>query len=122
VIADDDAAREPFDRAARTTPAEYGAHTGSEFRATTSGGTITLRLASLSAGRVVDGFEQFSLFFHGPADALLQQGIYILEHDRLGALALFLVPILGSNRERIVYEACFNRPVMPEAGAEAHTR
>lgn len=35
----------------------------------------------------------FSLLFHGPLQPVLPQGIHRLEHERLGALDLFIVPI-----------------------------
>ena len=103
--------REPFDRAARTAPAAYRAQVDTIFEIDSGEGPIALRLASVSDDLVVNGFIQFSLFFHGPPSRLLPQGIYVLRQASLGALALFIVPILGSNHERIVYEACFNRRV-----------
>ncbi len=36
---------------------------------------------------------QFSLVFRGPLEPVLPQAIYGLEHDALGHLDLFLVPI-----------------------------
>jgi hypothetical protein len=35
----------------------------------------------------------FSVLFHGPLEPVLPQGIYLVEHDRLGRLELFLVPV-----------------------------
>ena len=54
--------------------------------------------------------EQFSLLFQAPTDAPLSQGIYRLEHDTLGDLDLFLVPI-ARDAAGVRYEAIFNRPV-----------
>lgn len=48
----------------------------------------------------------FSLVFRGPSEILLPQRIYRLEHDRLGAFELFLVPI-GPDGEGMCYEAVF---------------
>jgi hypothetical protein len=87
------------------------------FRANYQGGAVSLRLVSITGGPVEGGGEQFSLFFHGPATAALPQGTYTLEHDALGSLALFIVPIVGSNQQRIVYEACFTRLGPPAASA-----
>jgi hypothetical protein len=109
VIVDEE--REPFDRAARTEPRDYRAQIDTLFEVDSAAGPIPLRLVRISDDVVIDGFLQFSLFFHGPPSRLLPQGIYLLGHPSLGALALFIVPILGSNHERIVYEACFNRRV-----------
>lgn len=85
-------------------------HVDTTFVADPGARSIPLRLAEIGDERVSGGMKQFSIFFHGPADRLLPQGTYALEHATLGLLALFLVPVAGSNRERIVYEACFSWP------------
>lgn len=90
--------------------AAFRAHVDTTFVADPGARGIPLRLAEVGDERVSGGMEQFSLFFHGPADCLLPQGTYALEHTALGSLALFLVPVVGSNHERIVYQACFSRP------------
>ncbi len=53
---------------------------------------------------------QFSLLFQGPPDAPVAQGTYKLQHDELGNLDMFLVPV-GKNAHGIEYEAIFNRAV-----------
>lgn len=53
------------------------------------------------------GMERFSLFFTGPADVLLPQQLYTLEHDELGVLDIFLVPV-ARTPEALRYEAVFN--------------
>lgn len=58
------------------------------------------------AARVAGQREPFSIVFRGPAEPVLPQQIYRLEHDELGVLELFLVPIAqdeGGTR----YEAVF---------------
>ena len=92
--------------------ATFRAHLETTFVADDGERTVLLRLAEVVGERVTGGLEQFSLYFHGPADRQLPQGTYALAHDALGALALFLVPI-GANPERVVYEACFSRLVTP---------
>jgi hypothetical protein len=52
--------------------------------------------------------ERFSIVFRGPRDKRLQQGIYQMQHDQLGALDLFLVPV-GQDQDGVYYEAVFNR-------------
>ena len=115
-------AQQAFERAAGTDHAGYRAQTGSDFRVTRGDDTVLLRLASVSDEQRLGEFQQFSLYFHGPPAALLPQGIYLLDHDVIGTLALFLVPILGSNQERIVYEACFNRRVPVHAVAKGEAQ
>jgi hypothetical protein len=52
--------------------------------------------------------DQFSLIFHGPLTPVLPQKIYRLDHDRLGEMDLFLVPI-GPKDGGMQYQAVFNR-------------
>jgi hypothetical protein len=48
----------------------------------------------------------FRVRFRGPAEPLLEQRIYRVEHDSVGALDVFLVP-LGVGEEGALYEAIF---------------
>jgi uncharacterized protein DUF6916 len=48
----------------------------------------------------------FTLLFRGPAEPLLPQHIYRLEHDSIGALEIFIVPI-GQDADGVAYEAVF---------------
>jgi hypothetical protein len=74
---------------------------------------IALELVSVTEMRIEEEGagprrRPFSLLFLGPVSQLyLQQHIYRLEHDQLGALDLFLVP-LGPEQGRMRYEAIFN--------------
>ena len=54
----------------------------------------------------------FSLVFTGPLNQFLPQRTYLIEHDKLGAFDLFIVPI-GKDQNGFHYEAVFNRPVEP---------
>jgi hypothetical protein len=72
---------------------------------------VPLRLTDVADGRTGGGFQRFSVLFHGPAEHVLLQGTYTFHHDALGTFPLFIVPLLESNTERIVYEACFSRPL-----------
>jgi hypothetical protein len=51
--------------------------------------------------------EQFSLFFYGPADIFVPQATYTFEHERMGALDLFIVPV-GRDERGFRYEVVFN--------------
>jgi hypothetical protein len=52
--------------------------------------------------------ETFSLIFRGPLAPLIGQQIHILDHDTLGRLDLFLVPI-GPDNGGMCYQVVFNR-------------
>jgi hypothetical protein len=51
--------------------------------------------------------QQFSLFFRGPLEYLLPQGTYHMEHEKMGAIDLFIVPV-GREQDGFRYEAVFN--------------
>lgn len=90
--------------------AGYRSAVDTMFRIEHGGISIPLRLAEVTEVRTGRGLEQFSLVFHGSGDRTLQQGTYELHHDVLGTMHLFIVPVLGSNAERMIYEAVFSRP------------
>jgi hypothetical protein len=92
----------PFDAAT------FRAELGTTFQVVLGTEHIPLRLAEVADGRTGGGFMRFSVLFHGPPDRMLSQGTYEFGHDKLGSLLLFIVPIVGSDAERIVYEACFS--------------
>ena len=72
-------------------------------------GVDTVELISVEVKPRYEGAKQtpFVLTFHGPADVVLEQSIYTLEHERLGNLEIFLVPV-GQTEGEVVYEAVFN--------------
>ena len=92
------------------TEEEFSKHVNTKFRIA-SEAPIELELTDVkgyfSKSIEETGMERFSAFFVGPSDWYLQQGIYPLEHDAMGALELFLVPI-GKNERGFQYEAVFN--------------
>jgi hypothetical protein len=53
-----------------------------------------------------DGREPFSLLFRGPVEPLLPQRIYRLEHDVVGPLEIFIVPV-ARDAAGTHYEAIF---------------
>lgn len=54
--------------------------------------------------------EQFSIIFRGPLSPSFWQGTYRLEHEKMGQLHLFLVPV-GKDENGMSYEAVFNRRI-----------
>ena len=63
----------------------------------------------LNPGRGPDGSRRipFSLVFVADHPAVLPQRLYRIEHEALGALAIFLVPIARDARG-VSYQATFN--------------
>jgi len=51
--------------------------------------------------------ERFSIYFRGPVEPLLAQQTYSLDHEQLGTLDIFIVPI-SRDETGLRYEAVFN--------------
>ena len=87
----------------------FSAHVGTKFLMH-YGREQTAELELISATDVGSSARQsqFSLVFVGPQECPVAQAIYRVEHDELGALDLFLVPI-GKDKRGVSYEAIFNR-------------
>ena len=70
--------------------------------------TLTLTEAELLHARVPPvGRAPFSLIFVAKAERVLPQRLYRIEHDGLGTMAIFLVPV-GRDASGIQYQALFN--------------
>ena len=72
-------------------------------------GATAIELASVEVRPSPDSAARapFILTFQGPVEALLPQSIYVLEHNKLGQLEIFLVPI-AQDDHHVLYEAVFN--------------
>jgi Domain of unknown function (DUF6916) len=92
------------------TEAEFSKHVNTKFRLAGEKG-VDLELVAvncyLSRPDEHTGMERFSIFFIGPSEPFLEQKIYSLEHEQMGAIDLFLVPVAQAERG-IRYEAVFN--------------
>lgn len=92
------------------TPASFEAHLGTPFRIHHGGASpLEVVLTEVRRHEPHPGprAEPFSAFFRGPRNSILPQRIYQVEHDGLGALEIFLVPI-GPDGQGMAYEAVFN--------------
>jgi hypothetical protein len=78
-------------------------------RTTISSRLIAVTPASGASSRPTraGGRTPFSLVFRSPPGGPLPQRIYRLQHEELGALDLFLVPI-GPDADGMCYEAVFS--------------
>ena len=92
-----------------------GGAVGSDFVARTPGGfEVPLRLEAVedlpqAAVAGLEGSEQsFTARFESTSGALLEQGTYTLNHDWLGQLSIFLVPVGRPIAKSQTYEAVFN--------------
>ena len=80
---------------------------GTQFTLTVDDTTLALELERVDAlGSAIREGGAFSLLFVGPADPVLPQRIYRLDHRATGGLDLFLVPV-GATETGMRYEAVF---------------
>jgi hypothetical protein len=68
----------------------------------------SLELLEVKEGNYSPELEHFAILFRGPLAPFLPQRTYRVEHEKLGSLDIFLVP-LGPDEEGMQYEAVFNR-------------
>jgi hypothetical protein len=84
---------------------------GEGFRVPFAEGSIALTLVEVTnlarADHAGPRRAPFSLIFRGPSAPCLRQRIWPLEHEALGRLDIFLVPI-GPDPSGMRYEAVFN--------------
>lgn len=86
---------------------DFASHLEESFAVEVGGDTLGLTLVEvkdLGQGEREGG--AFSTLWLGPQSPVLSQGTYILRHSKLGALALFLVPV-AQKGAGIQYEAIF---------------
>lgn len=92
------------------TEAEFSKHLNTKFHLAGEAG-VDLELVEVKAyasqPHEHDGMERFSIFFIGPDKPFLQQKIYSFEHEQMGGMDLFLVPV-AQEGSGIRYEAVFN--------------
>ena len=69
---------------------------------------LVLELCDVTENNMSPALEQFSLLFRGPVSPVMQQCTAKLEHEKLGSLELFLVP-LGPDEKGMRYQAVFSR-------------
>jgi len=50
--------------------------------------------------------QPFSIYFTGPRDVMVKQGMYPLRHEQLGEMLIFIVPV-GQAVDGLEYEAVF---------------
>jgi hypothetical protein len=82
---------------------------GSQFRLDRDGSEqLQLELVEVSERKTARLQEMFSIVFRCGSNEVLPQRIYRLEHDNLGQLDLFIVPIQKDD-QGVRYEAVFNR-------------
>ncbi|MCA1567462.1 MAG: hypothetical protein LC803_17795 [Acidobacteria bacterium] len=70
---------------------------------------VELELVEVQAhGDLPGQTERFSALFRGALHLFLPQGTYRMQHEQLGSVEIFIVPI-RKDAEGIYYEAVFNR-------------
>jgi Domain of unknown function (DUF6916) len=91
------------------TEARFNENLNTTFLLTSGEGRVELELVEVKRYSKDEqpSMERFSIYFRGPAEPLLPQQTYSLEHERMGTLDIFIVPI-SRNETAVRYEAVFN--------------
>lgn len=89
----------------------FAGREGQHFSIKFSDGELDLELAEVTEapehwGRS-ERREPFSVMFHGPLEHVLPQRVWPLEHEELGQIEIFLVP-LGPEGSAMRYQAVFS--------------
>lgn len=86
----------------------FDEHLNSKFRIPLgSDNAVDLELIEVVENVSTPEHEQFSLFFRGPLEYFFPQHIYHIEHDKMGEMDIFIVPV-GKEQDGFRYEAVFN--------------
>lgn len=85
----------------------FAGQLNTKFALTDATEPFELELVEITEPRITTSQTFFSLFFLANPDFLLPQGSYRLNHDQLGEMTLFLVPIERGDGG-FKYEAVFN--------------
>ena len=90
----------------------FAAEGGTDFILKAAGElSVEVKLVTVSELKERPSNRSFSIVFQVPDGFTVEQGLYDLDHERLGAMQLFLVPV-GDNR----LESVFNLLVEPADG------
>jgi hypothetical protein len=98
--------------AERLTEAQFSPYLGEMFRLVLDPGSVLelelVEVAAIGAGQASEHgrSDPFSIVFRGPAEPVLAQGTYRVEHDRMGSFDLFLVPV-APDSDHHCYQAVF---------------
>src|SRR2546421_416258 len=88
---------------------EFSKHLNTKFRIRLNDNqTIDAELTEVSERLISTRQERFAIVFRASNEVLLEQGMHLFEHDRMGNFSLFVVPI-GRDEAGTYYEAVFNR-------------
>ncbi|HEU4597531.1 MAG TPA: hypothetical protein VFS10_20550 [Pyrinomonadaceae bacterium] len=98
--------------AERLSEEDFAKHLHTKFRVRPEGGEpVELELESVAGyqggANEQAGMARFSLFFEGPPDVFVTQGTRTFDHEQLGEVTLFIVPIARTERG-FRYESVFN--------------
>jgi hypothetical protein len=94
----------------RVSAADFTPHLHSRFRLTAEKLSFELELVEVNdTGRksAPESRSSFSLLFKAAPDQRLPQQMYRIEHDKLDAMDLFIVPV-RADQKGYYYEAIFN--------------
>jgi hypothetical protein len=74
-----------------------------------------VELTEVSDVREKPGYTAFSIIFLVPTEIGVRQGLFKTEHDSLGAMELFYVPV-GQSEKGLNFESVFNYKITASDG------
>jgi hypothetical protein len=98
-------------RGERLTKENFAQHLNTKFFISLGERRVELELAEVkdykSEREEHEGMERFSVYFNGPSEPILPQGLYSMDHELMSPCEIFIVPI-GGRGNSVRYEAVFN--------------
>ena len=90
---------------------DFAGHLNSNFRVFFDGQSATeTELTQVTKVREMPRYTAFAILLRAPGDTPPEQMLYKVEHDALGTMELFLVPV-QQDEKGLYFEAVFNHPV-----------
>jgi hypothetical protein len=95
----------------KLTEENFAQHLNTKFFISLDERQVELELAEVkgykSQYKEQEGMERFSIYFNGPTEPILPQGLYSMDHELMNSFEIFIVPI-GRMETNVRYEAVFN--------------
>lgn len=92
---------------------DFAAQLNTKFRVFREPLWVECELTEVTKAKINPNQEQFGLIFLMPEDFPIEQGSFSFEHEKLGSMEIFAVPI-AKESGGVVFEAIFNR-VVPQS-------
>jgi hypothetical protein len=98
-----------FSGAPRLSKQRFQELVNSQFRVYSNGwNSVPIKLTAVHDGPEAPGLDQFSILFHGPKNASIQAGSYLVNHHKDGDFLLYLEPAGSQANTSTTFVATFS--------------